>query len=162
LSIYPGATKMYQDLTKISWWQGMKKAIAMHLAACLICQKTNIEHQNRFGDLPPLHIYAWKWDSIAWDFVTGLPTSYFKGRCCLGDCWQINKICSFLSYQLYLKEIFKLHSVSSRIISDRDPTFTSRFWKSLHEALGTKLRLSLAYHPQTDVWKDYSIVRRSS
>nr|KYP49956.1 Transposon Ty3-G Gag-Pol polyprotein [Cajanus cajan] len=36
------------------------------------------------------------------------------------------------------------------IISDRDPRFTSRFWQSLHQALGTKLKLSSAYHPQTD------------
>lgn len=52
--------------------------------------------------------------------------------------------------QLYIKEVVRLHGVPSSIISDRDPRFTSRFWQSLHEALGTKLRLSFAYHPQTD------------
>ena len=36
------------------------------------------------------------------------------------------------------------------IISDRDPRFTSRFWESLQEVLGSKLRLSSVYHPQTD------------
>jgi transposase InsO family protein len=36
------------------------------------------------------------------------------------------------------------------IVSDRDPRFTSKFWESLQVALGTKLRLSSAYHPQTD------------
>ena len=35
-------------------------------------------------------------------------------------------------------------------MSDRDPRFTSKFWESLQVALGTKLRLSSAYHPQTD------------
>jgi len=44
----------------------------------------------------------------------------------------------------------KLHGVPSSIVSDRDPRFTSRFWKSLQEALGSKLRLSSAYHPHTD------------
>jgi len=44
----------------------------------------------------------------------------------------------------------KLHGVPSSIVSDRDPRFTSRFWKSLQEALGSNLRLSSAYHPQKD------------
>ena len=38
----------------------------------------------------------------------------------------------------------------SSIVSDRDPRFTSRFWQTLPDALGTKLTMSLAYHPQTD------------
>ncbi|GJS72136.1 zf-CCHC domain-containing protein [Tanacetum coccineum] len=36
------------------------------------------------------------------------------------------------------------------IISDRDSHFTSRFWQSMQEALGTRLDMSTAYHPQTD------------
>jgi hypothetical protein len=52
--------------------------------------------------------------------------------------------------EMYIEEIVKLHGIPSSIVSDRDPRFTSRFWKSLQDALGTKLRLSSAYHPQTD------------
>jgi len=51
---------------------------------------------------------------------------------------------------LYISEIVRLHGVPSSIVSDRDHRFTSRFWESLNKAFGTKLRLSLAYHPQTD------------
>jgi len=52
--------------------------------------------------------------------------------------------------EIYIRDIVKLHGVPSSIVSDRDPRFTSRFWKSLQEALGSKLKLSSAYHPQTD------------
>ena len=52
--------------------------------------------------------------------------------------------------EIYIREIVKLHGAPSSIVSDRDPRFTSRLWKSLQEALGSKLRLSSAYHPQTD------------
>ncbi|CAJ2651612.1 unnamed protein product [Trifolium pratense] len=51
---------------------------------------------------------------------------------------------------IYIAEIVKLHGIPSSIVSDRDPKFTSHFWKTLHDALGTKLRMSSAYHPQTD------------
>jgi len=52
--------------------------------------------------------------------------------------------------QLYIKEIVRLHGVPSSIVSDRDPQFTSRFWQTLQSALGSKLTMSSAYHPQTD------------
>ncbi|CAJ2668539.1 unnamed protein product [Trifolium pratense] len=52
--------------------------------------------------------------------------------------------------EIYVEQIVRLHGIPTSIISDRDPRFTSRFWESLQEALGTKLRLSSAYHPQTD------------
>src|SRR4051812_16921505 len=52
--------------------------------------------------------------------------------------------------QLYFEEIVRLHGAPLSIVSDRDPLFTSHFWQGLQEALGTEVRLSTAYHPQTD------------
>ena len=52
--------------------------------------------------------------------------------------------------EMYVSEIVRLHGVPLSIVSDRDPKFTSNFWKSLHKAIGTQLRFSTAFHPQTD------------
>jgi len=52
--------------------------------------------------------------------------------------------------ELYIREVVRLHGVPTSIVSDRDLRFTSRFWQSLQAALGTQLRMSSAYHPQTD------------
>ena len=52
--------------------------------------------------------------------------------------------------ELMFEEIYKLHGLPKNIISDRDVLFTSTFWGHLHKLLGTKLRMSSAYHPQTD------------
>ncbi|GJW27911.1 putative reverse transcriptase domain-containing protein [Tanacetum coccineum] len=52
--------------------------------------------------------------------------------------------------RLYLKEIICRHGVPVSIISDRDPRFASRFWRSLQKSLGTNLDMSTAYHPETD------------
>ena len=52
--------------------------------------------------------------------------------------------------QLYIREIIWLHGVPVSIVSDRDPKFTTHFWKSFQKAMGTQLTISTAFHPQTD------------
>lgn len=61
------------------------------------------------------------------------------------ETWPMEKFAD-----LYVNEVVRRHGVPLSIVSDRDSRFTSRFWKSLQEELGTKLHLSTAYHPQTD------------
>ncbi|GKF17688.1 putative reverse transcriptase domain-containing protein [Tanacetum coccineum] len=51
--------------------------------------------------------------------------------------------------RLYIKEIVSRHGVPISIISDRDSHFTSRFWQSMQNALGTQLDMSTTYHPET-------------
>ena len=94
------------------------------------------------------------------DFVVGLPRTSSKNDSIWVIVDRLTKSAHFLPIQItysldrlariYIKEIVKLHGVPSSIVSDRDPRFTSRFWGALHEALGTQLRFSTAYHPQTD------------
>jgi transposase InsO family protein len=52
--------------------------------------------------------------------------------------------------EIYKKEIWRIHGIPRRIISDRGPQFASKFMKKLSNALGIKQNLSTAYHPQTD------------
>lgn len=52
--------------------------------------------------------------------------------------------------KLSIEKNISLHGILSSIVSNRDPKFTSRFWGSLKEDLGTKMRLNFAHHPQAD------------
>ena len=52
--------------------------------------------------------------------------------------------------RLYIREIVRLHGVPVSIVSDRNPRFTAYFWKSFQNAMGTRLTMSTAFHPQTD------------
>ncbi|GJU09340.1 putative reverse transcriptase domain-containing protein [Tanacetum coccineum] len=130
-SLHPGADKMYYDLRDRYWWPEMKKDIA-----------------------------EYKWEGIAMDFVTKLhrTSSRHDTIWVIVDRW--TKSAYFLPMRgdykmerlarLYLNEIVARHGVPISIISDRDSCFTSRFWQSMQEALGTRLDMSTTYHPQTD------------
>ncbi|GJZ42877.1 putative reverse transcriptase domain-containing protein [Tanacetum coccineum] len=91
------------------------------------------EHQRPSGLLQQPEIPVWKWEGIAMDIVTKLPRTNWK---------RLDR--------LYLNEIVSRHGVPISIISDHDSRFTSRFWQSMQEALGTRLDMSMAYYPQTD------------
>ena len=138
----------------------MKLDIADWVSKCLTCQKVKAEHQRPSGLLQPLEIPEWKWEQIAMDFVVGLPLT--QGKC--DAIWvivdRLTKSAHFIPINerysidrlanLYMKEIVVRHGVPVSIVSDRDPRFNSRFWRSFQECLGTKLNMSTAYHPQTD------------
>ncbi|XP_049399822.1 uncharacterized protein LOC125863894 [Solanum stenotomum] len=66
-----GATKMYQDLRQIYWWNDMKKDIAEMVAECPNCQQVKAEHQRPRGLTQYIEPLLWKWDMINMDFITG-------------------------------------------------------------------------------------------
>ncbi|KAK1421343.1 hypothetical protein QVD17_23595 [Tagetes erecta] len=158
--IHPGADKMYYTMKDQFWWPGMKKDIATYVERCMTCLQVKAEHQKPSGMLQPLEIPTWKWEMITMDFVMGLPRTR-KGNDAI---WvivdRLTKSAHFLPIkesagaeqlaQLYVDEIVARHGVPVSIVSDRDGRFTSRYWRQFHEALGTKLEMSTAYHPQTD------------
>jgi hypothetical protein len=106
-------------------------------------------HQKPAGLLTPLDIPEWKWDSISMDFVTSLPNNTRGHDAIWVIVDRLTKSAHFILInisfpvsqlaEIYIHEIVKLHGVPSSIVSDRDPRFTSRFLKSLQEALGSKL-----------------------
>ena len=54
-------------------------------------------------------------------------------------------------FWLYIQEIVRLHGVPVSIVSDRDPRFTTHFWKSFQKAVGTRLTNEYNF-PPTDKW----------
>ena len=52
--------------------------------------------------------------------------------------------------RLYIREIVRIHGVPVSIVSDRDPRFTTHFWKSFQKAMGSRLTMSTTFHPQKD------------
>ncbi|KAJ9551511.1 hypothetical protein OSB04_015556 [Centaurea solstitialis] len=159
-SVHPGTNKMYQDLRQFYWWSGMKKDVAYFVERCMTCLQVKAEHQRPYGKLQPLEIPQWKWDHITMDFVTKLPRTPkgFDAIWVIVD--RLTKSAHFLpineTYSLdklariYVNEIVTRHGILLSIVSDRDSRFTSSFWRSFQRVMGSELKFSTAYHPQTD------------
>ena len=159
-AMHPGSTNMYRTLKEYYWWSGMKREVAEYVSKCLVCQQVKAKRQKPFGLLQPLPIPEWKWELITMDFVFKLPPTTQRHD----DIWvvvdRLTKSAHFLPIrekfsphklaELFMNNIVSLHGVTVSIISDRDPRFTSRFWKRLMKELGVRLNLSTAFHPQTD------------
>ncbi|KAL4295400.1 hypothetical protein GQ457_12G029270 [Hibiscus cannabinus] len=159
-SIHLGSVKMYKDLKPLYWWPGMKVDITNYVLRCLTCQKFKVEHRAPTGLLQPLKFPQWKWKRITMDFVSGLPITPRKNDSVWVIVDRLTKSAHFIPIRVnmssdilaefYIREVIRLHGVLVSIVFDRDPKFTSRFWKSLQKSLGTKLNLSTAFHPQID------------
>ncbi|GJT31132.1 putative reverse transcriptase domain-containing protein [Tanacetum coccineum] len=124
------------------------------------------DHQRPSGLLQQPEIPVWKWEGIAMNFVTKLPRTS-SGYDTIWIVDRLTKSAYFLPMRedykmerlarLYLNEIVSRHGVPILIISNRDSRFTSKFWQSMHEALGTRLDMSTPYHPQTDGQSEHTI-----
>nr|GEV89812.1 putative reverse transcriptase domain-containing protein [Tanacetum cinerariifolium] len=113
-----------------------------------------------FWFVGPTRDSGMKWEKITMDFINKLPkmTNGYDTIWVIVD--RLTKSAHFLPMRendlmdklmrLYMKEVVTRHGVPVSIISDSDGRFTSLFWKALHEALGTRLDTSKAYHPETD------------
>ena len=138
----------------------MKREIAKFVAECDVCRRVKAEHQRPTGLLQPLQVPEWKRDYIGMVFITSLPRTS-KGKDAI---WviidRLTKVAHFLPVrakiyvgtlaELYISRIVSLHGVPKTIVLNRGSLFTSRFWHSLQEAMGTRLSFSTAYHPQTE------------
>ncbi|GJT78430.1 putative reverse transcriptase domain-containing protein [Tanacetum coccineum] len=120
------------------------------------------EHKRPSGCCATTVIPEWLvGQNFTMDFVTNLPKSSLGYDTIWVMLIRLTKFCHFFANEgkgshwikmarMYLKEVVTKHGIPVSIICDRDPRFSSNFWKSLQKALGTSLDMSTAYHPETD------------
>ena len=101
------------------------------------------------------------------DLMTHLPRTSQKHDAMWVIVDRLSKSTHFLAVQmtftleefcrLYIQGIVRLHGVPVSIISNRDPQFMARFWKSFQKAMGTQLSMSTAIHPQMNGQSEQTI-----
>jgi hypothetical protein len=149
----------YQKLRQLFFWPGMHAATTQFIRACDICQRAKPDHSRSPGLLQPLPIPSATWEVINMDFVEGLPPSS-SANALLVVADKLSKFTHFIPLRhpftaaivarLFMDNIYRLHGMPLAIISDRDRIFTCAFWKNLFSLSSTSLRMSSAYHLQTD------------
>lgn len=149
----------YQKIRQLFFWPGMRSAVLSFVQACNICAQAKPDRSGYPGLLQPLPVPRASWEVISLDFVEGLPLSG-SANAILVVVDKFSKFAHFIPLQhpftafsvakLFMDYVYKLHGLPLAIISDRDRIFTSKLWQLLFQLAGTDLRMSTAYHPQSD------------
>ena len=158
-----GPNKTVNYLRDHVWWKDLASDTKSYCDTCVTCKRSKPNNQKPYGLLNPLAITSEPWESIGVDFVGPLPISHNRDGefdsitvviCLLTAMVEI--IPSRIDYkardiaELMFEHVYKHHGLPKTIVSDRDVLFTSVFWNHLNTLIGIKLKMSSAYHPQTD------------
>jgi len=156
---HPEQHRMLELNKRTYWWPGLKEDIKRYVQGCFKCQQNKVQHQRKAGELHPLEIPQGPWQEISIDIIRPLPKSnrmdvivvivdQFPKMIRLKAA--TTNISSEGIAKIYRDDIWKLHGIPRKILSDRGPQFASKFMEEFTKALGTKRQLSMAYYLQTD------------
>lgn len=156
---HPGQSKTIKLITQNYWWLSLAVDVKQFVWQCLRCQQTKTFPTKPAGLLVPNLILSGPWQEISVDLIVGLPDSQGYDSILVVVDWFTKMIHALPTMstitaegiaKLYRDNVWKLHGLPKKVISDRGPQFASKFMTSLNHILGITTPLSTAYHPQTD------------
>ena len=155
-----GVARTKAALSSRFWWPSLNEDVKSYVQACVSCQKNKPRNHAPYGRLQPLENPCQPWEHVHIDFFGPFPATTKGFTYCMSVSDRLTRMVHFLpcfktitgadAAALFVSNVFRLHGLPKKIISDRDPRFTSEFWQGLFKTLGTKLAMSTALHPQTD------------
>ena len=161
-----GFHKSYGSLHSAYYWPNMHHDLEQgYIKSCLDCQCDKSGTTKALGPLHPLPIPDQHGNSVTIDFISPLPEDENK-NCIVtftdrlgSDIWIIPTHTNIIAEQLaaiFFNEWYCENGLPTDIVSHRDKLFISRFWKALHRLTGVKLKMSTAYHPETDSTSEHT------
>jgi len=162
---HPGITRTMELIKRHYEFPNMKDKVSKFIKQCVSCQQNKHSTHAKYGEAQAMEPPTAPWTNITMDFVTQLPVSRdpvtdytYDSIFVVVD--RFTKAAEFVPFRhsytaeqlarVFLDRIVRHHGIPESIISDRDKLFTSNYWTTLLAAIGTKKKLSTAYHPQTD------------
>src|SRR5260221_5994667 len=159
---HPGRDETLRKTQEHYYWSGMKEWVANYVKGCAICQQNKIlMHRKKTPTYRiPTEENAKPFQCVAMDLITGLPIHQGKDAILTIVDQGCSRAAIFLPCattitgpgiaQLYMDHVYRWFGLPTKVISDRDPRFTSHFGKALTTKLGIQQNLTTAFHPQTD------------
>jgi hypothetical protein len=138
-----GVAKPIDLIYRTYRWKHMNQEIKQFANSCHLCQQNKISNQAPKGLLHPIPTPDTKWHKVTMDFITSLPKTKAGNDCITVWVDKLTKMAKFAATiktvsatdaaKLTFDNVVRHHAygVPIRIISDRDPRFTSTFWSSL-------------------------------
>ncbi|WVZ80266.1 hypothetical protein U9M48_027757 [Paspalum notatum var. saurae] len=156
---HEGIQKTLYRLRSEFYIPGDRTLVQEWIRACTTCQRNKTETLRPARLLQPLEVPSQVWADISLDFIEGLPKVGGKSVI-LTVVDRFSKYAHFIALghpytaasvaRAFFDGVVRLHGFPSSIVSDRDPVFTGHVWCDLFKMAGIQLRMSMAFHPQTD------------
>jgi hypothetical protein len=151
-----GAKRTTTFLKKSYYWPNLKLDAKEYVKTCWVYQQNRTLNKKQAGLLRPLPIPEGLWESVSMDFMVSFPPSKgFDAIMVVVD--RFNKMAHFIptkdeamaqeTGRLFFSHIFNHHGLPKDIVSDRNPKFTSKFWRALWKRMGLELKMSTLFRP---------------
>jgi hypothetical protein len=145
------------------YWPRLRRYVKDYVRTCHACGRSKPRKHAPYGMLHPEAPPEGPWEDITLDFITDLPPSRFLGQVYDSILVVVDRYTKMAHYvpcrkditadtlaEVFMRDVCRLHGQPKSITSDRGPILTSKFWSTLCYYLGTRRKLSTAFHPQTD------------
>ena len=162
---HPGVTKTLQLIRKNCTFQKMKQHVERYIKQCKCCQQNKHNTHAKYGYIQHQEPTYQSWDEVTMDFITKLPKSKEPVEGIIYDSIlvmvdRLTKYTHIIPFRetysseqlgyVVLDRLIRHNGIPKAFVSDRDKLFTSKFWRTLVGLMGTRLKLSTAFHPETD------------
>lgn len=159
-SAHFGVETTFYQCAKSFYWRGMYKDVAKYVRSCHDCQQNKEERSRRKGMLQPQAVPNRCWEVLTMDFLTEFPTSGRGNDSVFVIVEKLSKrgifvptnkeITSAVVVQILFDNVFFKHGMPIKIILDRDPLLTAKYFEGITEMLSIEKNMATKGHPQTD------------
>ena len=148
--------KTVELVTRNYWWSGITRDVGRYVKGCNLCQRMKNRMEEMAGKLKLSEVPEKPWTHLTVDFIMKLLVVAGKDVI-LVVCNRLSKMTYFVATtegmlakglaRLFRDNMWKLHRLPERVVSDRGLQFAAELTKELNRILKIETKLSTVFHP---------------